>query len=372
MNISKRDHSYVIYLKLQLVSSLTPILLNFKRQVSQEDLDRILKLDVDTELIEALPSLFAADLKVAMGKPDAPKRVVLCFDTHEGFWGNWRDRGEASFFKQDEWLRSLLAQLDLSVGIVVVVAGRELPRWAEACHWNIPASKLDAQLVWHMKAKDAFTYLEKVGIEDTNLSESLINYASFESDQVHPLFLGMCADVVLTAKEKGETLTPEDFTTTLQMEQKLKILLERLLKYVDDDVRDAVDALSACRAFDRQLFFHLGDELRFDATNASFRLLTRFSFVWQAEQQGQDWYRLHPLIRRLNIENNREMTRYAHTSLEQHYRKQGDLAEAIYHAICQNWQRGVKEWLVVFQRAKKEKDFDLCRTLVEIRKELSF
>lgn len=342
------------------------------RGLKEEDLEKILQLNPDKELIDELPTFLAADLNVAMQKPNAPKRVVLFFDTHEAFWGDWRNRGDARFFKQDEWLRRLLAQLKLSYGIVVVVAGREKPRWAEASRWPISKEKLDTQLVWHLKAADAQLYLQRVGIEEDQLRESLITFASVESEQVHPLFIGLCADVVLAAKEQGETLTSADFQTVPQVNQKFNVLIERLLKYVDEDVRDAVDALSACRAFNSELYIKLGQKLNFNTTNASFRLLTRFSFVWQAEQQGQDWYRIHPLVRRLNVENSQKMTQRAHAVLEQHYREQGNVAEAIYHAICQNWQRGVKEWLEVFKSANQQGNNELCRILQEIRKELSF
>lgn len=181
----------------------------------------------------------------------------------------------------------------------------------------------------------------------------------------------MCADIVLAARGRGETLTVDDFQGIPQLDHKCQILIKRLLKYVDEDVRDAVDALSASRAFNRELYFVLGQALHFQATNASFRCLTRFSFIWQAEGRDQDWYRIHPLVRRLTLQNEREMTNQAHPILE-YYRERGDVGEAIYHAVCQNRQRGIEECLEVFNTAIQERNFELCRTLEEIRKELNF
>jgi hypothetical protein len=341
------------------------------RGLKSEDLEKIGQLDADA-LLMALPDFFAEDLNVAMQREGAPERVVLFFDTHEAFWGDWRKRGEALFFEQDKWLRRLLAKLDLPAGIVVAVAGREVPRWAEASKWRIPQEYLDPQRICHLKEKDACRYLQQSGIEETELCESLIKYARLKSEQVHPLFLGLCADVVLAARERGESLKADYFATIPEFDQKCQILMERLLKYVDEDVRDAVDALSACRAFNRELFVTLGQALHFQSTNASFRCLTRFSFIWQAQEKGQDWYRLHSLIRRLNLKQNREMTRFAHPILEEYYRERGDVAEAIYHAACQNWRRGIQQWLQVFNTAKQQRNWELCRNLLEIRKELNF
>ncbi|WP_013325786.1 hypothetical protein [Gloeothece verrucosa] len=347
--------------------------LAFKRRgLKKEKFEAITQLDPDKELIDVLPQLWAEDLNRTMYQPNAPKRTVLFFDTHEAFWGDWRNRGKARFFQQDEWLRCLLTHLDLSAGIVVAVAGRELPTWVEAARWPIPQEKLDTQLVWHLKVEDARQYLQGVGIEEANLHDLLIAYASVESEQVHPLLIGLCADAVLAAREKGETPTLDTLPNCSQIEQKFKELIERLLYYVDDEIRDSVEALSACRAFNKELYMALGQSLNFSTSNASFGCLTRFSFVWKAEQRGQNWYRIHPLIRRLNLKSSQEITKYAHSFLEQYYRKQGNIPEAIYHAFCQNWERGVKEWLTVFNRAKQGRNLEKCRILLEIRKELDF
>jgi len=341
------------------------------RGLKPEDFQRIAQLDPDKELIDALPNFFVEDLKAAMQRQNAPKRLVLFFDSHEAFWGDWRGRGEARYFKQDEWLRCLLAQLDRS-RIVVVVAGREKPRWERASQWSIGQEKLEFRQVLNFQTKDAQKYLNEVGIEDEQLCQRLMSYARLDEDLVHPLYLGLCADLVRSALAPGKTLTADDYRLMSEGEQKLKSLVERLLKYVDDESGDAVDALCACRAFDRELYFQLAQALKFNPSHASFDRLVNFSFVWSIEQQGRDCYRLHPLVRRLKAEENREMTQDAHAFFEQYYREGGNVAEAIYHAIFQDWRRGVKEWLEVFQTATEEGNFERCRILEEIRKELSF
>lgn len=331
-------------------------------------IEKIRKLDPDRELIEFLPHWFARDLNVAMAQDNKPPRLVLFFDTHEAFWGHQHDLPENTFFYMDEWLRRLLNGLKQELGIVVVVAGREKPQWAQAIKFKILPEDLHIDEVGHLSKADARIYLQKSGISDAALAEALIDYASVAPDDAHPFYLGLCGDVVLAAAKRGIQLSTSDFLNVPT--DKSKELRNRLLRYVDEDIRDAVHALSACRAFDRDLYLKLGESLRFSATSASFRILTRFSFVWRDVQGRENWYRIHDLIRRLDYQEDNEITLKAHQVLEQHYRQRGHIAMAIYHAFCQNWKEGSKEWVEVFNSAKERRDFRLCQILQEIRKEL--
>ncbi|MDJ0565751.1 MAG: hypothetical protein PX640_17820, partial [Microcystis sp. M49629_WE12] len=261
------------------------------RGLQKKDFQRITELDPDAELIVALPNFFAEDLKVAMQREGAPEKLVLFFDTHEAFWGEGRNQGSARFFKQDEWLRCLLSQLLELPQIVIVMAGREIPQWHRASYCSITADKLECRQVFNFQVTDALDYLQRVGIEDTQVQQSLIAYSSFDGDSVHPLLLGLCADLVRMAPEKKEAFTAADFQSVSEtgegFNRKLGILVERLLKYTDRVLEDAVYVLSACRAFNEDLYFHLGESLKCNPSHAAFDSLLSFSFVWQAEQQGE-------------------------------------------------------------------------------------
>ena len=346
------------------------------RGLQKKDFQRITELDPDTELIVALPNFFAEDLKVAMQREGAPEKLVLFFDTHEAFWGEGRNQGSARFFKQDEWLRCLLSQLLELPQIVIVMAGREIPQWHRASYCSITADKLECRQVFNFQVTDALDYLQRVGIEDTQVQQSLIAYSSFDGDSVHPLLLGLCADLVRMAPEKKEAFTAADFQSFAEIgegfNQKLGILVERLLKYTDRVLEDAVYVLSACRAFNEDLYFHLGESLKCNPSHAAFDSLLSFSFVWQAEQQGEGWYRLHPFIRRFNHEQKRERTQAAHQVLERYYRERGNLAEALYHAYWHGPLRAKEEWIEVFGKANQQEDNELCQALAEIKKEIPF
>ncbi len=331
-----------------------------------EKIREIQQQDVDTELIFSLPKLLAQDLNAAMAQDKAPSRIVLFFDTHEAFWGQQKHESDTLFFAKDEWLRCLLRGLELKAGIVVVVAGREVPRWAEAIKpkTDIPAKYLWVLQVGHLAVADARVYLQRVGIEAATLSEKLIADASVAVDEVHPLYLGLGADTVLQAERQGITLSAADLVS-LPGANPAKVLIERLLKYVDRDIRYAVHALSACRAFNFELFKLLGQELDFQPTRPNFDLLREFSFVWRAKQRGENWYRIHDLLRRLDNRDGNEITQQAHQVLEQHYQAQNS-AESIYHANRLDWQRGVDEWVEVFEEALRLSRYEQCRNLLEI------
>ncbi|MDB9542221.1 hypothetical protein PN472_03470 [Microcystis aeruginosa CS-1036] len=345
------------------------------RGLQKKDFQRITELDPDTVIV-ALPNFFAEDLKVAMQREGSPEKLVLFFDTHEAFWGEGRNQGSARFFKQDEWLRCLLSQLLELPQIVIVMAGREIPQWHRASYCSITADKLECRQVFNFQVTDALDYLQRVGIEDTQVQQGLIAYSSFDGDSVHPLLLGLCADLVRMAPEKKEAFTAADFQSVSEtgegFNRKLGILVERLLKYTDRVLEDAVYVLSACRAFNEDLYFHLGESLKCNPSHAAFDSLLSFSFVWQAEQQGEGWYRLHPFIRRFNHEQKRERTQAAHQVLERYYRERGNLAEALYHAYWQEPLRAKEEWIEVFGKANQQEDNELCQALAEIKKEIPF
>ncbi|MEG4802954.1 hypothetical protein QUB63_26760 [Microcoleus sp. ARI1-B5] len=348
--------------------------------VSDEKADKIRRQDIDTELTDCLPQLFAKDLNAAMAGKNKPDRLVMLFDTHEKMWDEKRNSQGATFWYQDEWFRRLLRALDYKLGIVVAVAGRDCPvtqlRWPNASKFPIPADYIDAQLVWHLSPADARDYLHKVEIDKADLADAVIKYASvnaadnLENLQVHPFYLGLCADAVLAERRRGIELLSSDFARIPKLENKTAELTDRLLSYVDREVRSAVHSLSACRAFDEDLYVKLGAGCHFQASSANFEMLTGFSFVWKSQKRGDNWYRIHDLLRRLDADRDNPKTRRSHEVLEGHYREVGDAAEAIFHANRLDWQRGVEEWKEVFDEALRKSRYKECEALLEVRDEL--
>ncbi|MDM8552116.1 hypothetical protein QUF72_18675 [Desulfobacterales bacterium HSG2] len=344
-----------------------------KRQLTPEQLE-LIREKKPTELIDDLPHYFAHDLNAAMKADHTPQRLALFFDTHEAFWGVQRKWSKHLLFYQDEWLRRLLNDLKLSNGIVVVFAGRQKPRWKEAVLFPLPEENLDTQLVWHLSERYAAVYLQNAGISDVSdepLRQAMIRYASAKKDQVHPFYLGLCADVVLTAREHDIPIQSDDFSDIPEISQKSRILTERLLKYVDEEMENAIEALSACRSFDFKLYKKLGKAHEFQATHGTFETLVRFSFVWEKEGE-ENRYRIHDLLRRFFDDNRHPTTLRTHAGLEKYYRGQGNVPEAIYHLICLDRRQGREKLITTFNQAKEQGNLRLCQSLLEIREEMSF
>jgi len=347
-----------------------------RRQLGPSEIEEIRSLDPRSDLLDALPSLFSKDLNTAMALDQTIERVVLIFDGHDAFWGEHTNSSSALAFRSDEWLRRLLNDLDLSAGVVAVVAGRERPLWPTASIAPVATTALDYRPVGHLCDADALAYLDKVGVDDVALRQRIIDVVRVGADQVHPFYLGLGADVVLEAMARGVTLTADTFPSMPQVATKGQMLVDRLLLYADDDVAYAVRALSACRAFNEDIYHHLGAALRYAPTVPAFIRLTRFSFIWRTEQRGQGWYRVHDLVRRLMYERGAEETARAHVALEEYYRQRaasGDMdavIEAIYHANRVEHGRGVEEWTAALTDALHHGLYGMCTALLTLRVDL--
>jgi tetratricopeptide (TPR) repeat protein len=349
----------------------------YRKKIDKALVEELLPMDAQTDLYQELVTLFATDLNEAMTE-GGTSRVVFFIDTHEAFW-NVTERRFASeqYYLRDEWLRCLLASLDFHKGIVAVIAGREKPRWANASKHYITAEYVDSFLVGPLSTNDAAIYLDKVEISNPELKQSLLKFAEERPNEVHPYYLGLCADVVLSAQKQGTQIKADEFQEIPDVSRKGQALMNRLGKYVEAGTMDAIKALCACRSFDRDLYLNLMKELNFSATRDGFKYLTEFSFVWNAGETGQGWYRIHDLMRRLAFEQQEEITLDAHQKLIEYYdarAQEGELtaiAERAYHQNRLNPSDGVEEWVAQMDQALSRSHYDLCRTLLAVRNDLT-
>jgi hypothetical protein len=195
-----------------------------QRRLPKADAEEILSLAPEPDLIEQMPRLFAADLRGALEEKARHPRVVLLFDTHEAFFGEAIADPEAllhaDVLMRDEWLRRLLGHLPLEAGVVAVVAGRTRPAWASATVAAIPDTFVDAWPVGSLTAVDALAYLGKAGVAGERLREALTAHAAVGPGEVHPYFLGLCADVALAAQRRGDRLDPASFDQSGELASK--------------------------------------------------------------------------------------------------------------------------------------------------------
>ncbi|MEL6469849.1 MAG: hypothetical protein AAFQ74_08985, partial [Cyanobacteria bacterium J06623_4] len=352
-------------------------LTHYKRRfgLSEQLVKRLQAIDADKELLPLLPQMLAQDMQAAMSdrSEKTPEKVVLLFDTHEAFYG--QDRNRKTNFFRDAWLRRLLRGLLEVPNVVVIVAGRDRPQWDEAGEYEleteISTESVQVESVESLVASDADLFLRKAGVADVAMRDSLIRYASERENAVHPLHLGLCADVVLEAERKERPLTPGDFSDVPEFKQKSKYLIRQLLWYVDEELEDAIYALSACRTFDFALYKVLGEALDFETPRNLFKRLVRFSFIRQVGNTGvriaDKQYRIHDLIRRLGES---EVETEAHEVLRRHYEANDEL-EVIYHVNQLDWVRGVDLWVERFEQALSMSRYERCGVLLDIRQELN-
>jgi ADP-ribosylglycohydrolase/tetratricopeptide (TPR) repeat protein len=342
-----------------------------QRRIPPGDAEQILSLVPEPDLLHELPSLFAKDLNDAM--TERP-RIVLLFDTHEAFFGEAIGDTDslihADKLMRDEWLRRLLGYLDLKAGIVAIVAGRIRPPWPTAPASPIPERFLDQRLVGHLSSTDATHYLSLAGITDPAQHDALVEYASTAPDEVHPYFLGLCADVALAA---GPRLDPAEFTTFVDKERDLA---RRLLQWTPAEAEYGILAVSACRAFTAETFRYLGQALDFPADRSAFAKLIAFSFISPLRggtTSGTGAYTMHNILRR-SLQNVRPAEVHkAHQALATHYGEGQEFTaelEATYHLNRLDSSRGVAAWVALMDRSLATGRFDRCRALVGMLSEL--
>jgi tetratricopeptide (TPR) repeat protein len=347
----------------------------YMRKLSDDLIDQIRDCDPETELIEQLPGLLARDLCQGFRRKNAPARVVLFFDTHEAIWGDRFSLSRDMYYQRDEWLRRLVNGLGAEPRVVVVVAGRESPRWDEA-----PIEPVQSVQSWQVDGlsdEHARIFLLRAGVADEAMRAYLADYARMGPNQVHPLLLGLAADVVLLAQRKGIAIVPGEFPAD-EANRKARHLVDQFLRYSDRETADAVRAVSACRAFDLSLYLYLAERLHFQASRARFESLTSFSFVWKVEGTSgvEDTYRIHTLLSRLLRDQKDDLVLRSHEELGRHYTQKAAagsedaLVEAIYHVTFVIPDVGTSSWCDEFQDAIDRCRFAYCRRLFEIRSEL--
>jgi ADP-ribosylglycohydrolase/tetratricopeptide (TPR) repeat protein len=357
-----------------------------QRRLPKADAEEILSLAPEPDLIEQMPRLFATDLRGALEGKGRHERVVLLFDTHEAFFGEAiadpNALVHADFLMRDEWLRSLLGHLPLEAGVVAVVAGRIRPPWSSAPVAAIPDAFVDACPVGSLATEDALVYLDRAGISDVRLQEALAEYAAVGPGEVHPYFLGLCADVALAAQRRGGELDPASFGQSDEIVAKQLDLARRLLAWVPAEVEYAILALSACRSFTYRTFSYLGERLEFPHQRSDFDRLVAFSFISPTTSGADDregaapTYSMHQLLRRALGSARPDSIHRAHEILQERYR---DLAagsdftarlEQIYHAGQLDAATGVADWVWVMDQCLAAGRYDRCRAMITLLADL--
>lgn len=347
-----------------------------EKGIDKEFLEQLQNVSSNSELMACFPFLLALDLTISMEAADAPERVVLFFDTYEAFWSTRRDLSDFDYFRKDHWFRAMLNALQTCNRILTVVAGREKPRWHEAAEDPIAEDQVLRHQVGLIAIKDAQEVLDKKGVLDMGVKDAIIRYTEVEKGEVHPLYLGICADTVMDKMKKGQAVSPDEFKELVSADRLGERVLTRFLSNVDKTLLPSIVALSICRSFNFDMYHELAQSnLKLYDDLPTFELITEFSFV---KKISEHTFQIHQLARTLitGREDFNKTVTIARETMEQYFRgksEAGDYAakaEEIYFANRLDAQRGTQEWLKTFRIALGKSDWDLCRVLCELFDEL--
>jgi tetratricopeptide (TPR) repeat protein len=347
-------------------------LLLFKQlRITKEQLHEINCMDFKFEIINELPRLFAEDLNNWVKSNGKSKKIILLFDTHEAFYGYQKNFFQQFFIHGDKWLRHFLSKLDLATGILVIIAGRELPSWERVKDFKIVSNDIHSYELRGFTKAEAVQYLTNVGIEEDLAIEKITSNAEINENDISPLYLATCAEIL-----KNDLEDSNGFKFELLKEKMTLInddILMRLLCYVSDELYDSIRALSACRAFDWNIYCIVGGSLGFSTSPSKFNALVNFSFV---DKHDNNYYSINQLIRHIFHDQSDEMTLKSHGTLYKYYEKiednlSMDIVDQIYHKCYLKLDQGISIWLKIFQHALLNDRIDICNELNKVLKEFN-
>lgn len=360
-----------------------------QRRVPPATAAAVLGLSPEPDLADELPRLFASDVAECLEPGSHHDRLALLFDTYEAFAGEAvaARRTRVVDLGGPRWFRELLGHLPLGSGVVVVVAGRTAPRWAQAPVASIPDAYVDLRALGPIPADLADLYLESSGVADARMRAALISYASVEPGEVHPLLLGLAADVALAAAGRGADLDPDGFAHAEELAGKERELVARLLSSVAPELEEAIVAIGAARSFDEAVFAQLCERLELRADRADFPKVVSFSFITgqppglHAGAEGtaapqRESYEMHRLLRRALERAEPAATGDAHRVLDAYYERMaagGEFTarmERIYHRNRLDAADGIALWRQAMEEALAIGRYDRCRSLITLLADL--
>jgi hypothetical protein len=353
-----------------------------RHRAPEEQVAEIYHLEVETELVPRLARFLAEDINEGLDRrrekrQEGRGRLCLLFDTHDAFWGETHFGGsESQRHERDEWFRTLLVNLDLDKALVVVT-GRERPRWPAANREQVPAEYLHEVAVGDLDLDDADIYLRQRGVESDATRAGVLRVLRTDTG-FHPLSLGLAADLVNASGGSSDLGAAFD-GVSLDFAVIGPALLDRLLSYLPAEECHAISALGACRTFDQDIYLHLGAALSFAASAPAFAEITRLSFVipYTSEEGGESW-KIHTLLRKSLIEGKGDVVQSAHRVLAAYYEQRaasvGDPAhlEQLFHTsrLAGRHEEVVAEWLETLYLARELGDTQMLMRVLGLRDEL--
>ena len=183
------------------------------------------------ELYEFLPLLFAQDVRD--WQQSSEEKLIIVLDTYELLTGGVSDENQLNEnnLYRDWWIRD---DIDEHLGLIFtipnvlwVISGRNKIRWMGELE-----EELDQHLLKRLSYDDSNYFLKTAKVEDQNLRDGIIKLT-----EGYPLYLDICVDTYERILALGKTPTLDNFG------QNREQIINRLMKYMDDDICQMVQCL---------------------------------------------------------------------------------------------------------------------------------
>jgi hypothetical protein len=238
--------------------------------------DSYLKLEELTalEIEERLPAYFCYDLNYHLAKYKT-KNSVIFLDTYEAFVKDALNNN--SYYEKTAWIRDIVDELD---NTLFVICSREMVKWGEYDkRWD---DILDHHIIGNLNEKYTTSFLNQCGIEDEQIVDII-----FKSSEGHPYYLDLSVDTFVSIKNNDEEPTIYKFGKTK------KEILDRFLKYLTEQEKEALKVMCVPRSYDKDLFIDLLKYFNTGYSPSKFNEFNNFSFV----TKDNYIYTIHLLMR---------------------------------------------------------------------------
>lgn len=225
-----------------------------------------------------LPYYFAQDLAANMEKLDKP--LVILLDTYEKLVNEVKSEGYA--LMQDYWLRNDDGPIVQVPGVLWVIAGREKIKWGENDKdWN---ETLDQHILGDLSFDDANDFLKEAGIVEESLRNDIYNLTNGT-----PVYLDICVSTYEYLKNNDEKISIDKFGNDVD------ILVERLIRYMDNQSSEITYMLSVIGNWDDDLIFDIGPKILPSFSISLYEKIKNLSYIIREN----DKYYMHQTVRNI-------------------------------------------------------------------------
>ena len=235
---------------------------------------------IDIEPIEViykrLPYYFALDLSDNLENTKIP--LVILIDTYETLVNEMAGVGEP--VNNDLWIRGDDGLVQNSARVFWVIAGREKLRWSEInSDWE---DAIEQHILGNLAKSDAVSFLNSAGIFDEYLIDAIYTLTNGT-----PVFLDLCVDNYYSILERGKTPEIEDFKGNTT------IIIERFLRYMDDNRKDIIYLLSCMKVWDDEIFNSVAKNVLSGFSLTTYEKIKGASFITKGENGN---YTMHQTV----------------------------------------------------------------------------